>query len=146
MICLLPAKTGSAKEPPPARPRERDVSGTEVTVEARTYAACTDVVDSDHKPVCALLDVTLPHLAAPQSRRLAASLLQGVPSFREAGAQLPLSLSVDSLTLHQVRKVSIPPSDPGDKAAFKGATKHMCGCAAAHRCCVHLCSIKRLFA
>jgi hypothetical protein len=72
-------------------------------VEAKTYAACMDVVDSDHKPVCALFDVTLPHLAPAASRRLAAALLQGVPSpSRGGGLRLPLSLSVDSLTLHQV--------------------------------------------
>ena len=44
-------------------------SASEVCVEAKTYSACMDVMQSDHKPVCALLNVMLPHLAPPRARR-----------------------------------------------------------------------------
>ena len=44
-------------------------SALEVTVEAKTYSACMDVMQSDHKPVCALLNIVLPSLAPPQARR-----------------------------------------------------------------------------
>lgn len=44
-------------------------SASEVTVEAKTYSACMDVMQSDHKPVCALLNIVLPNLAPPQARR-----------------------------------------------------------------------------
>ncbi len=38
-------------------------------MEAKTYSACMDVMQSDHKPVCALLNIVLPNLAPPQARR-----------------------------------------------------------------------------
>ena len=41
-------------------------------MEAQTYSACMDVMQSDHKPVCALLNVMLPNLAPPRARRSAA--------------------------------------------------------------------------
>lgn len=44
-------------------------SASEVAVEAKMYSACMDVMQSDHKPVCALLSVVLPSLAPPQARR-----------------------------------------------------------------------------
>ncbi|CAL5226967.1 g9852 [Coccomyxa viridis] len=76
-------------------------SASEVTVEAKTYSACMDVMQSDHKPVCALLNIVLPNLAPPQARRLSSELLGEVFAAVEP-AKPRLSLTPDLLELHQV--------------------------------------------
>ena len=87
---------------PPGRLRERAVSGAEVTVAAKMYSACMDVVDSDHKPVCALLSAVLPVLAPSKARKVAARLIKHV--FAASAPAAPgLSVSPAALKLHQVR-------------------------------------------
>ena len=85
----------------PGRLRERAVSGAEVTVAAKMYSACMDVVDSDHKPVCALLSAVLPVLAPAKARRLAARLIKQV--FTASAPMGPLlAVFPATLKLHQV--------------------------------------------
>ena len=92
---------------PPGRLRERAVSGAEVTVAAKMYSACMDVVDSDHKPVCALLSAVLPVLAPSKARKVAARLIKHV--FAASAPAAPgLSVSPAALKLHQVRPYVTP--------------------------------------
>ncbi|CAL8463974.1 g3509 [Coccomyxa elongata] len=90
---------------PPGRLRERAVSGAEVTVTAKMYSACMDVVDSDHKPVCALLSAVLPVLAPSKARKVAARLIKHV--FAASGPAAPgVSVSPAALKLHQTEQPS----------------------------------------
>lgn len=90
------------------RLREHAVSGAEVRVTAKMYSACMDVVDSDHKPVCALLNAVLPVLAPAKARRLAARLMRQV--FAGSAPAVPtVIVSPATVKLHQVRWPHWPP-------------------------------------
>ncbi|BDA49078.1 probable type I inositol polyphosphate 5-phosphatase 12 [Coccomyxa sp. Obi] len=90
---------------PPGRLRERAVSGAEVTVTSKMYSACMDVVDSDHKPVCALLSAVLPVLAPSKARKVAARLIKQV--FAASAPAAPgLTVSPAALKLHQTEQPS----------------------------------------
>ncbi len=104
----------------PGRLRERAVSGAEVTVAPKMYSACMDVVDSDHKPVCALLSAVLPVLAPAKARHLAARLIRAV--FAASAPPGPaLAVSPAALKLHQVGDCSLywlPPREASNCEAL----------------------------
>ena len=75
----------------------------EVVVRATRYSACVDVIDSDHKPVWALLALDVPVTNQEKKRRMCSHILKHSSAAERAPDRPTLQLSSDTVQLSQVR-------------------------------------------
>ena len=78
----------------------------EVVVRALKYSACIDVIDSDHKPVWALLALDVPVTNQEKKRRMCSHILKHTAAQGQAPSGPALQLSSDSVKLNQVLSTS----------------------------------------
>ncbi len=74
----------------------------EVVVRAIKYSSCLDVIDSDHKPVWALLALDVPVTNQEKKRRMCSHILKHTAAQGQAPASPALQLSSDTVSLSQV--------------------------------------------
>ncbi len=74
----------------------------EVIVRAIKYSSCLDVIDSDHKPVWALLALDVPVTNQEKKRRMCSHILKHTAAQGQAPASPALQLSSDTVSLSQV--------------------------------------------
>lgn len=74
----------------------------EVVVKAIKYSSCLDVIDSDHKPVWALLALDVPVTNQEKKRRMCSHILKHTAAQGQAPGSPALQLSSDSVSLSQV--------------------------------------------
>ena len=74
----------------------------EVVVKALKYNACLDVIDSDHKPVWALLALDVPVTNQEKKRRMCSHILKQAAAQGQSLDRPALQLSCDSVQLNQV--------------------------------------------
>ena len=89
-------------------------SAEEVVVKALKYRACVDVIDSDHKPVWALLALDVPVTNQEKKRRMCSHILKQTAAQGQAPDRPALQASCDSVQLNQVqlRRWSARPTIP----------------------------------
>ena len=75
----------------------------EVVVKAVKYSACVDVIESDHKPVWALLALDVPVTNQEKKRRMCSHILKQAANQGQAPERPALQVSRDSVQLKQVR-------------------------------------------
>ena len=80
----------------------------EVVVKAQKYNSCLDVIDSDHKPVWALLSLDLPVTNQEKKRRMCSHILKQTAAQGQSSERPALKLSCDSVQLNQVRLIMEP--------------------------------------
>ena len=83
----------------------------EVVVRAVKYSACVDVIESDHKPVWALLALDVPVTNQEKKRRMCSHILKQAANQGQAPERPALQVSRDSVQLKQVQfiaELSIP--------------------------------------
>ena len=85
----------------------------EVVVKAIKYSSCLDVIDSDHKPVWALLALDVPVTNQEKKRRMCSHILKHTAQ-GQAPASPALQLSSDTVSLSQVQS-----AHPSQIAMFK---------------------------
>ncbi|KAL3132931.1 hypothetical protein ABBQ38_006845 [Trebouxia sp. C0009 RCD-2024] len=85
----------SALTPPPQAPVD------EVVVKALKYSACVDVIESDHKPVWALLALDVPVTNQEKKRRMCSHILKRAANQGQAPERPALQVSCDSVQLKQ---------------------------------------------
>lgn len=78
----------------------------EVVVKALKYSACVDVIDSDHKPVWALLALEVPVTNQEKKRRMCSHILKQTANQGQALERPALQVSCDNVQLNQVRLVT----------------------------------------
>lgn len=78
-------------------------SAEEIVVKAIKYSACVDVIDSDHKPVWALLALEVPVTNQEKKRRMCSHILKQTAAQGQAPDRPVLQASCDSVQLNQVR-------------------------------------------
>ena len=71
-------------------------------MKALRYSACVDVIDSDHKPVWALLALDVPVTNQEKKRRMCSHILKQSAAQGQAPDCPALQLSCDSVQLNQV--------------------------------------------
>ena len=86
----------------------------EVVVRAIQYSSCLDVIDSDHKPVWALLALDVPVTNQEKKRRMCSHILKHTAAQGQAPASPALQLSSDTVSLSQVQS-----AHPSQIAMFK---------------------------
>jgi hypothetical protein len=86
----------------------------EVVVRAIKYSSCLDVIDSDHKPVWALLALDVPVTNQEKKRRMCSHILKHTAAQGQAPASPALQLSSDTVSLSQVQS-----AHPSQIAMFK---------------------------
>lgn len=74
----------------------------EVVVRAIKYSSCLDVIDSDHKPVWAVLALDVPVTNQEKKRRMCSHILKHTAAQGQAPASPALQLSSDTVNLSQV--------------------------------------------
>ena len=80
-------------------------SAEEVVVKALKYSACVDVIDSDHKPVWALLALDVPVTNQEKKRRMCSHILKQTAA-QGRGPDCPaLQASCDTVQLNQVHVI-----------------------------------------
>ena len=80
-------------------------------MKALKYSACVDVIDSDHKPVWALLALDVPVTNQEKKRRMCSHILKQAAAQGQAPDRPGLQASCDSIQLNQVQSVG-PASTP----------------------------------
>ena len=71
-------------------------------MKAMRYASCIDVIDSDHKPVWALLALDVPVTDQEKKRRMCSHIMKQHAAQAQPSEQPALQLSSDSVELSQV--------------------------------------------
>ncbi len=85
-----------------------------MVVRAIKYSSCLDVIDSDHKPVWALLALDVPVTSQDKKRRMCSHILKHTAAQGQAPASPALQLSSDTVSLSQVGA-----DHPSEIAMFK---------------------------
>ena len=75
-------------------------------MKALKYSACVDVIDSDHKPVWALLALEVPVTNQEKKRRMCSHILKQTAAQGQATERPALQASCDSVKLNQVYLIS----------------------------------------
>ncbi|KAL0054630.1 hypothetical protein WJX82_000216 [Trebouxia sp. C0006] len=88
-------------EEPAMTPPEPPLPVDEVVVRAIKYSSCLDVIDSDHKPVWALLALDVPVTNQEKKRRMCSHILKHTAAQGQAPASPALQLSSDTVSLSQ---------------------------------------------
>lgn len=74
-------------------------------MKALKYSACVDVIESDHKPVWALLALDVPVTNQEKKRRMCSHILKRAANQGQAPERPALQVSCDSVQLKQVQLV-----------------------------------------
>lgn len=116
-------------------------SSEEVVVKALKYSACVDVIDSDHKPVWALLALDVPVTNQEKKRRMCSHILKQAAAQGQAPDCPALQASCDSIQLNQVQRRQRPagPTMLGGTVSLSSTTLNISMlCTSLNRSCTNV--------